>query len=71
MQTSRWALDQEFLNRVPAFPLAIGPTRQARSPTQNTGGNQTSGPPDSQTKQAECLHTAGSTHVRTSWCLKF
>ena len=58
--------DREFLNRVQAFPPATVPTRQVRSWTQNTWGNQTSGPPDSQRKQAERLHTAGSTHVRMS-----
>uniref|UniRef100_A0A671TQ22 B30.2/SPRY domain-containing protein n=1 Tax=Sparus aurata TaxID=8175 RepID=A0A671TQ22_SPAAU len=29
-------LDREFLNRVPAFPLAFGPSEQAPSQTQNT-----------------------------------
>ena len=64
-------LDQESFNRVQAFPLANRPMCRAHSPTQNTQGTKTSWPPDSQTKQAERLHTTGSTHVRMSWCLKF
>ena len=38
--------------------------------TQNSQGNQASVPPDTQTKQAEHLHTAGSTS-ENEWCLKF
>ena len=64
MQNPRWAFRPRVPQQSTGPPSGYWTEAPCRSPTPSQG-NQTLGPPDSQTIRAECLHTAGSTHART------
>ena len=66
-----WAFGPRVPQQSTGLPSGYWTDTPCRSPTQNSKGHQTSVPPDSQTKQAERLHTAGSTHMRMSSNVKF
>ena len=71
MQKPLWAFRPRVPQQSTRLPSCYWTDVPCRSPTKTLKETKLQDLLTPRKKQAERLHTAGSTHVRTSWCLKF